>query len=382
MIDRKTLLAVGLMSGTSADGIDAALVSVDRIPRTLSLRHYRETPFSAQLRGRILAAAHGNASTRDLCLLDADLGEAFAEAVIGLCGEAGVAVRDVDVIGSHGQTVWHEPGAYATLQLGKAVVIAARTGVPVVSDFRTADMAQGGQGAPLAPTMHHLLFAHPSTDRAVVNIGGVANFTWLAAGQGPEAVVASDTGPGNMVVDWLVARLTGGEEQMDRDGVRASQGRVHEPLLGELLEHPFFAASPPKSTGREVFGSGYAADLAARADGLRLGADDLVATATALTARTIARAVLAVGKPGEVLLCGGGARNPALKAMLKADFNGTRIGTVEEWGVCAHSLEAVAVAELACRNLWGEPGNLPAVTGARNAVVLGSVTPAGNGWVR
>ncbi|MDH5526022.1 MAG: anhydro-N-acetylmuramic acid kinase [Nitrospirota bacterium] len=375
---KDTLLAIGLMSGTSADGIDAALVSVTREPRTVTLRHYVELPMQPRMRARVLNAAGGEATSRDLCLLDASLAEAFAEAVEALLKGAGVSAEQVDVIGSHGQTVWHAPDATppSTLQLGSASHLAARSGVAVVSDFRSADLAHGGQGAPLTPRLHHLLLSDAQSDRVVVNVGGIANLTWLPAGRDADSVVSFDTGPGNMVVDALVAGLTGGQELFDRDGARAARGETSIPLLEELLAHPFFSAPPPKSTGRELFGKQYVNALVARADERGVKGDDLVATATALTAHSIARAVEGCTARAHVLLCGGGAKNSTLMGMLEAALPRARVWAVERYGVASDSLEAVAFAELACCHLWGEPGNLPRVTGARQPVVLGSYTPA------
>lgn len=371
------LLAVGLMSGTSADGIDAALVEVRRVPRTLGLVHFVDVSYPRELRERVLEAAHGRAAAPELCMLHMELGEAFGRAVVALCRAAGRPVRSVDVVGSHGQTVWHAPGARlpATLQLGAPAAIAQLTGRPVVADFRSADLAAGGQGAPLTPLAHHLLFAHPTHDRAVVNIGGIANATRLPAGKGAEAVTAMDVGPGNMVIDWLAGHLTGGRTGMDRDGLLAARGRPHPGLLEELLGHPFFRAPAPKSTGREAFGAAFAEGVLRRGRELELGPEDLMATATALTAHAVVRGLADLGEVREVLLCGGGVRNPALAGMIAALLPGSQVGPTDDWGVPARAVEAIAFAELAARAVWGEPGNLPAVTGASGPVVLGSVTP-------
>jgi anhydro-N-acetylmuramic acid kinase len=372
------LLAIGLMSGTSADGIDAALVAVGRVPRTVQLLHQHSQPYPGELRERVLAAARGQATTAELCLLHMALGEAFGRTALSLCREAGQDIRKVDVIGSHGQTVWHAPEADppATLQLGAPAAIARLTGVDVVSDFRAADLAAGGQGAPLTPLLHHVLFAHPTADRAVVNLGGIANVTRLPAGKGPEAVTGMDTGPANMVIDAVVGHLTGGRERMDRNGRMAAQGTPHPELLVELLAHPFIALPPPKSTGRETFGSRYVHDLVRRGRELSLSPEDLVATATALSAHTVALGLAALGGAEEVLLCGGGAENPVLAGMIATLLPEARVAPTDAFGVPARAVEAMAFGELAARTLWGEPGNLPVVTGASGPVVLGSITPA------
>ncbi|MBI5135969.1 MAG: anhydro-N-acetylmuramic acid kinase [Nitrospirae bacterium] len=373
-----TLTAIGLMSGTSADGIDAALVTVERKPRRVTLRHYCEVPHPPARRERILAAARGQLNTEGICRLHAELGEAFAQAALALCAAADHAPARVAVVGSHGQTVWHAPDAHppGTLQLGDASRIAAALGTPVVADFRSADLALGGQGAPLAPLLHHVLFGHPFKSRAVVNIGGIANVTWLKAGTGLEDVGALDSGPGNMVLDALAHRFSGGRQAMDQNGEWAARGRVDRPFLDELLANPYFSRPAPKSTGREVFGAPYAERLAADASARGLEHADALATATALTAHTIAREVMRMGRADEVLLCGGGAGNGTLLAMIADCLPGVPVRTTDDAGVPGTALEAMAFAELACRHLWGEPGNLPRVTGARGAAVLGALTPA------
>jgi anhydro-N-acetylmuramic acid kinase len=368
---------VGLMSGTSTDAIDAALVSIVRTPRRAELLYFRTYPHPPELRARTLAAAHGEAGSEALCMLHADLGEAFGRAAADLCHEAGQPLREVDVIGSHGQTVWHAPRATppATFQIGDPARIAWRTEVPVVADFRAADVAAGGQGAPLAPITHHLLFGHDRIRRAVVNIGGIANVTCLPAGKGMEAVRALDAGPGNMVIDAVMARLTDGREEMDRDGAMAARGTPQPGLLDELLAHPYFTAPAPKSTGRETFGGHYARDVQARGEALGIRPEDVIATLTALSAHGIARAVREQGGADDVLLCGGGARNPVLAAMLAGLLPDSRVAPTDALGVPHGAVEGIVFADLAARHLWREPGNLPAVTGASAPVVLGALTP-------
>lgn len=376
--DAEIILAIGLMSGTSADGVDAALVEITRSPRTATLRHYREVTYPDDLRKRVLSAARGDGSAPDLCLLHAELGQVFASAAKGVMTEARVSADAVSIIGSHGQTVWHAPDATppATLQLGNPAIIARTTGLPVVSDFRSADMAVAGQGAPLVPMIHHVLFADPEHDRAVVNLGGIANLTWLPGGAGTEAITAFDTGPANMVMDGLVERLSGGAARMDKNGARARRGNVSGALLTELLDHPYFSQPPPKSTGRELFGAAYVEEFYQRGKKLRLTDDDMLTTAAALTARTVSQAVQAQGTPAEVLLCGGGAKNPALVLMLIEDLPNSAVVLADARGVSSQALEAMAFAELACRHMWMEPGNVPSATGATQPVVLGTLTPA------
>ncbi len=374
---KSSLLAVGLMSGTSADGIDAALVWVDRFPRRVSLLHEWEIPHPEPLRKRILAAAGSELNTGALSELHATLGKAFGRAVVELCEQAGEPLSDVDIIGSHGQTVWHAPEQGASLQLGDPAHIAEICRVPVVSDFRTADLAAGGQGAPLVPLLHHALFADPKRHRAVVNIGGIANITHLPAGATTEQVQAFDSGPGNMLLDALVGHFTQGREKMDRDGAMAERGQVNEPLLSELLANPYFARRGPKSTGREQFGAGAVARIVHAGEGLSEA--DILATVTTLTARTIADGIAAAGPVDDVLICGGGAKNRTLVAMLSAALGpDVTVFATDRAGVSSSALEAMAFAELACRHLWGEPGNLVRVTGASGPRVLGRLTPSPN----
>ncbi len=374
LADGAQIEAVGLMSGTSADGVDAVWVTVTRSPRRLTLRSHIHLPFSQPLRAQILqvAQAGGNSSHNDT--LDHQLAEVYGEAVARLC-----QVVDGDkpqLIGCHGQTVWHAPRQHppVTIQLGSATVLARITHTPVVNDFRSADLAAGGEGAPLTPLLHHVLMSDPQVTRAVVNLGGIANLTHLPAGGDLTTVRAFDSGPANMVIDGLVSHLTGGDEWMDRDGRMAARGTVHESLLTYLLAHPYFARDFPKSTGREQFGERYLAQVVAQAEALSVAPDDLVATLTALTARTVADSLIRLGGAEELLLCGGGALNPTLCTMLAQALPDTRVGDVDEVGVAATALEAVAFAELACRYVWQEPGNLPQVTGAEQAVVLGRFT--------
>jgi anhydro-N-acetylmuramic acid kinase len=390
------MIVVGLMSGTSADGIDAAVVDLPPAGtrgagRLLVHTHY---PFPAGLEARILRAAEGGACTAEIGHLHAYLGELFAEAALAAIAAAGLAPESVDAIGSHGQTVHHAPeprpepalpgargpaaeiGVRSTLQLGHPAVIAERTGITTVADFRPRDLAAGGQGAPLAPYAHALLFGEPGRAVAVQNLGGIGNVTFIPAGAGPAEVLAFDTGPANMVIDGLVRALTGGRERFDRDGARARRGRVYVGLLTELLDDPYFARRPPKSTGRERFGESYVAALRTRSAALGLPDDDLVATATALTARSIARAYrdFLPARPARVLLCGGGALNATLVAMIR-DALGVPVEPSDAAGVPALAVEAVSFAGLARETLAAIPTGLPQVTGASRATVLGVIAP-------
>jgi anhydro-N-acetylmuramic acid kinase len=380
---------IGLMSGTSLDGIDAALVRFDGDLHSLTWRveAFETFPLSAAQRKQIHDAMQGNAEL--LCRVHADLGEWFAAAVLQLCQRAGVAPADVDLVGSHGQTIWHEPPAQgrrgATLQLGCPATIAERTGIPVVSDFRTRDVAALGQGAPLVPWVDRLLFSAANQRRVLLNIGGIANLTWLPPTGTAAPLLAFDTGPGNALINAAVEWASGGQESYDRDGVRAARGRVNESVLQELLAQPYFAQQPPKSTGRELFGRPFVQDLIARQPDFQAAPDTLVTTLTELTARTIADAikrwVLERGVD-TVIATGGGARNPEIIGRLSALLAPVPVQAGEALGVDPDAKEAVAFAALAWAHARSLTGNVPEATGARGPRVLGSFTPgAGRGRI-
>lgn len=376
------MTGVGLMSGTSADSIDAACVRIEGTPPRLDweLLSFITLPMSAELRQEIFAAFRPETGTVDkLCQLNFTLGEWFAKASLEAIKAAKLTPQQVDFIGSHGQTVWHIPpntdqGVPSTLQLGNPAVIAQRCGVTVVSDFRSRDMAAGGQGAPLVPFVDNLLLSHPTLSRAVQNIGGIGNVTFLPAGGKGEAF-GFDTGPGNMLLDRAAEVLTQGKLRCDMDGKLAFAGKVHENFLRKWMEEePYFAQKPPKSTGRELFGvqrcDVYLKELSG------LCKEDILATLTAFTARSTAEAYrnFLPALPDEVLLCGGGARNPAIAAMLQKELPASRIGRTEDAGLPGDSKEAVAFAVLGYETMNHRPGNLPAATGANGPVVLGSIT--------
>ena len=376
------MIGIGLMSGTSADSIDAACVRFAGAPPRLDweLLSFVTLPMTAELRQEIFAAFRPETGTVDkLCQLNFTLGEWFAKASLEAVKAANLTPAQVDFIGSHGQTVWHIPpnsgeGVASTLQLGNPAVIAERTGITVVSDFRSRDMAAGGQGAPLVPFVDKLLLSHPTLSRAVQNIGGIGNVTWLPAGGAGEAF-GFDTGPGNMLLDRAAEVLTQGQMHCDMDGKMAFAGKIQENFLQKWMsEEPYFTRKPPKSTGRELFGvqrcDVYLKEMAG------LSKEDILATLTAFTARSTAEAYknFLPALPDEVLLCGGGARNPAIAAMLQKELPNSRIGRTEDAGLPGDSKEAVAFAVLGYETMNRRPGNLPAATGAKGPVILGSIT--------
>ncbi len=391
-------LCIGLMAGTSLDGIDVAVVRIHghAADAVIELVAFETIPYPDRVRAELLDLYDNQANTVPrICSLNVVVGGCFADAAVDVAARAGIDLEVVRVIGSHGQTVWHQPApdpaiaitTASTLQIGEASVIAARTGVPVVADFRVADMAVGGQGAPLAPYFDWAIMRHPSRNRVVQNIGGIGNLTWLPAGCGVDDVIAFDTGPGNMLIDGLVARLTNGARRFDLDGEIAATGAQIPGLLDHLLEDGYLAQPPPKTTGREYYGSAMVnrlladtalanGDLHAPEPGTRQRAADLVATVTAFTARSIALACTRwlPARPDEVLVNGGGSRNPVLMARLAESLPGVDVRVTDADGINADAKEAMAFALLAHDGLAGLPTNIPRATGASRAVTLGKLT--------
>lgn len=374
-------IAIGLMSGTSADGIDAVACRVTgrgpSMRATVVARH--ASPYPPKLARELLGImAPANTTTQDLCRLDVEIGRAFAATAAALMKKARLTPKQVAVIGSHGQTVCHLPGVGATLQIGRAAEIAARTGVPVVSDFRSADMAVGGQGAPLVPWTDWLLLRDPRRSRVIQNIGGIANLTWLPAGRDNSHVTAFDTGPGNMIIDELVRTFSKGRASYDRNGRMAARGQVDPDVLREWSRHPFLAARPPKSCGREQFGRKFVADSLKRHRRRKIPPNDWIATATMFTATSIASACrnFLPQRPAvdELILCGGGTKNPTLRAWLTGILGRTRVRTIDEFGIRASDKEALSFALLACAHIDQVPANIPRVTGARRRVILGQLS--------
>jgi len=377
---------LGLMSGTSADGIDATLTDITGAPPHPKARLILHThiPFTAEQRAAIFALFDPSTGSVDrICHMNFQLGEWFAAAALQAVAQANLKPTDIDLIGSHGQTIYHAVDAdspiKSTLQIGEAAVIAARTGITTVADFRVADVAAGGQGAPLISYIDWLLLRHESRCRAIQNIGGIANVTYLAPGD-DSAVIAFDTGPGNMLIDAAVNSATDGEQTYDEDGAWAASGKVDRALLAELMAHPFLSRRPPKTTGREQFGVHYANELWSRAQSQGISDADLVATLTAFTAESIADAYrrFLPQMPDEVILGGGGAKNPILLALLREALDPIAVTTHEALGIPDDAKEALAFAVLAYETLHGRAGNLPNCTGASRRTVLGKITLGAN----
>lgn len=394
-IQRKQVrLVVGMMSGTSADGVDAALVEIrgGAAPR-VRMVSFESVPYPAGVRAELFRLFQPTyASVDRVGAMHFLLGELYAEAALSVIRGAGLTARDVDLIGSHGQTIWHQPEPQPVLgrllrcsvQIGEGAVIAARTGIVTVSDFRVADLAAGGLGAPLVPYTEYLLYRREAETVLLQNIGGIGNMTVLPAGAAPEQVFAFDTGPGNMIIDAVAAAATGGRETFDRDGAMAGRGRVQPALLDALQQHPYYARPLPKTTGREMFGTQYTEAMLGWPAARGISPEDLAATVTELTAWSIAdayeRYVLPRYRAAELVVSGGGSCNPTLLACLRRRFapHGVAVCTQEALGWRSDAKEAVAFALLADRCIREEVNTLPSVTGARAPAVMGKISlPAG-----
>jgi anhydro-N-acetylmuramic acid kinase len=386
----KTMTVAGIMSGTSADGIDVAVVEFTpgKSRPGLKLVAHEGFKFPAALRRAVLAAMNAEStSTAELARLNWRLGMAYAEAVSATLKRHPMKL---DLIGCHGQTLYHQSRATAyagrrfacTWQAGEAQVIASTLGISVVSNFRPADMLAGGQGAPLVPLLDYVLFADAKRGRVLQNIGGIANLTAIPAGAAADKLIAFDTGPGNMVVDWLTLELFG--KPFDRGGAIAAEGKVLAPVLAGALRNPYFKQKPPRTAGREQFGREYAAKFLAACQRLSEKPEDALATATALTAETIAESYKTFarrgmkGSPVDYIVSGGGARNHTLMAMLAQRLEplGCELAASEDFGLPVEAKEAAAFALLAWQTWHHLPGNVPAATGAARPAILGQVTYA------
>ncbi len=372
------VVGIGLMSGTSADGIDAAAVRLWREDGRLRFQQlaFRSSPYPDEIHALLDRCFADRAAPSEICELNQTLGDLFADAALQIANE----VDSVDFVASHGQTIWHRPPAKggvqagATLQLGEAARIAARLGVPVVSDFRQQDMALGGQGAPLVPYVDYLLFSSPDESRAIQNLGGIGNVTYLPAGEGPEEIVAFDTGPANVWIDAAAALVTGGAQSCDVDGRLAASAPVDLAILQVLMSEPYFHQPPPKSTGRELFTQ----------ERVQLWWDEgyrspeLISTLTQVTVDSIADAYRRwLGPIDTVILGGGGARNTELVRRLSEALAPARVRLASDFGCDPDAKEAVAFAVLGYETLRGRPSNVPSATGAASSTMQGKVCVAG-----
>ncbi|MGH7424118.1 MAG: anhydro-N-acetylmuramic acid kinase, partial [Candidatus Methylomirabilales bacterium] len=360
------------MSGTSADGIDAALVEITREGNqpAVTLLRFERRPYPPGIRDRILRLADHPDALREVCRLNALLGELFAQAVLDLVEAARMSVTEVTLIGSHGQTVCHLPIPVAegnlllrsTLQIGEPCVIAERTGRSTVADFRARDIAAGGEGAPLTPYPHSLLFRHPDRCRVIVNLGGISNLTVLPPGGISHDIVAFDAGPGNVLIDGVVRRLSGGTSEYDVDGAWAASGTVRQDLLKRWLGHLFFRRPPPRSAGQEEFGPRMVDEILLHAEQERMPPADLVATVSAFSVEAVVQSLEAHVFPRhtveEVLLCGGGVHNRWLREALRARLAPRPVRATDDVGFPARAVEATAFAILAYLTFTGQAGNV------------------------
>ncbi|MFQ5956153.1 MAG: anhydro-N-acetylmuramic acid kinase [Candidatus Brocadiales bacterium] len=418
---------IGIMSGTSSDGVSACLVEItgNYLDTRVKLRSHETYPYERSLKEIILSLTNTpQSSVEDIARLNVLLGKSFARAAIDIARKAGVPLKEIDLIGSHGHTVIHRPqslgrgtlqraptnshahtvlnrpyphqeessnnpnevhgkGASFTLQIGEPSVIAQETGITTVADFRMRDVAAGGSGAPLVPYVDYLLFRHPTTSRAIQNIGGIANVTFLPQGSTMDGIIAFDTGPGNMIMDSITQIITQGEHDYDGGGKLAEKGEVNVALLSRLMGHQYLAKTLPKSTGREDFGAQFTDALYNEARALSCDDYSILATVTAFTARSIAegykRFIMPQYEISEAILCGGGSKNQTLVRFLKEFLGKISVRTVDDFGIPSQAKEPLSFAVLANETICGNPGNIPCATGAEERVVLGKVVP-GRNW--
>lgn len=380
LYNKEKKLVIGLMSGTSLDGIDCALVEIEGFGENTKIRPicFENLPIPEDIRIEILECCSiDKSNVEKICKLNFGLGELFTDAVISLCDKNDIKLSDIDLIGSHGQTIYHIP-QNSTLQIGEMAVIAERTNIPVVADFRVRDVAAGGHGAPLVPYTEYLLYRSKDKTRILQNIGGIGNATVLPRNASLEEVFAFDTGPGNMIIDGVVYELTKGKLKYDNGGDMASKGTVQKELLNELMDHPYMKALPPKTTGRELFGAEYIKTLLEKWSSLNLSIEDIVATVTAFTIESIAyhyeNFVFNKFSVDEVIIGGGGSYNNTLINMLQDRLPMVSVKTQEELGYSSDAKEAIAFALLANETIHGRPNNVPTVTGAKHPVVMGKIT--------
>lgn len=385
--NKQTKLVIGLMSGTSADGIDAVLTQISGYATDIQVKQldFLFLPFSKEVRNQILKIVEGSfGGTAEICRMGTLLGHLYADACIKLCEKAGISPNDIDLVGNHGQTVWHMPvpenylghSITGTLQIGQDAIIAEVMKCPVIGDFRVRDMAAGGLGAPLVPYTEFLLYRHKNKTVALQNIGGIGNVTILPPNCTLDDVVAFDTGPGNMVMDAITVLLTDGSMTYDDQGRLASQGNVNQALLAYMMEDPYLTTPLPKTTGREYYGSTYVKNLIKKAEELHVPLMDTLATATCFTAKSIAFGLehFAPNKPDCLIVGGGGSNNPTLLSHLSQALPSCEVVVNESLGFDSDSKEAVAFAILANEAFGGMVNNVPSVTGATHPVVMGKLS--------
>jgi anhydro-N-acetylmuramic acid kinase len=387
----KSMLVLGMMSGTSADGIDVALARISGVPPKLDAKliGHNSSKFPPFVRREILRVAEQQAiPAGELSQLNFRLGELFAEVALAACRKFKVSPKKIALIGSHGQTIFHQGCAVpyfgsptaSTLQIGEPSLIAARTGITTVGDFRPADMALGGQGAPLVPYVDYLLYRHPKLGRVSLNLGGIANITVLPAAAKPSQVLAFDTGPANMLIDAIVAHFSRGRRRFDENARLASLGRCIPALLNELMKDPYLRLSPPKSTGREYYGQAYVKKLQSLGRQHHARPNDLIRAATLFTALSVVdalhRFVLPKTKIHQLIVSGGGAHNPLILGQLAALLPGIEIVVSSQFGIREDAKEALAFALLAYETIHQRSSNLPSATGARGPAILGKISYA------
>ncbi len=376
------------MSGTSLDGIDVAIIDItgSGFKAKVNVLTSHSVPYPKNIREALVAVSNANTHTGDISRLNFLLGELYVEALEETAERGGIPLESVKLIGCHGQTIFHEgQGAQylgkkvaSTFQIGESSIITERTGIDVISNFRERDMAAGGKGAPLVPYLDYMLIRHRGRGRVAVNIGGIANLTAIPPNTNTDRVIAFDTGPGNLVIDQLVTRITLGAQTFDRDGVIAATGEIDQKLLAKLLRDKYFRQRPPKTAGREQYGTEFVSKLL----DTELSSEDLIATATALTAESIALGVrnfvLPVMRVDEIFVSGGGTHNPTLMRMLRKAMDTIPVMETTEVGLDVDAKEAIAFAVMAYETAHSRPSNVPMATGAKRSVVLGKLTPNGS----
>ena len=388
--EKESRHVIGLMSGTSCDGIDACLARItgNGLSTRVDIIGFETYPYKNEIRELIIDASQNTTGTVDkICQLNFTLGKLFADAARQIAGKSSIPISDIDIIGSHGQTIYHisslkekaDNEVRSTLQIAEPSLIAQETGVTTVADFRTRDIAAGGEGAPLVPYADFILFGRDGIGRAIQNIGGISNVTFLPADCGIIDIIAFDNGPGNMIIDRFAEIITDGKLKYDKDGELASKGKLNQGLFERLCSHPYLSIPPPKSTGREDFGLQFSDDLYEELRRDNVDVLDAITTVTAFTAKSISDSYRKYIQPSyrisEVVMSGGGVHNPVLVQFLKDYLKDIKLRKVDEFGIPSDAKEALAFAILANETICGNPGNVPSATGARERVILGKIIP-------